>query len=120
VKRVLGAARQVAAARSTRIPTGALNSLLRTAMEEHPPRFHKGRKLKLLYAAQAQSQTPTIALFVNDPEQMHFAYQRYLENRIRAVFGFAGVPLRLVLRARAEKDDGGVAERRRAAIRGRR
>jgi GTP-binding protein len=120
VKRVIGAARQVAAARSTRIPTGALNALLRTAMEEHPPRFHKGRKLKLLYAAQAQSQTPTIALFVNDPEQMHFAYQRYLENRIRAVFGFAGVPLRLVLRARAEKEDGGVAERRRAAIRGRR
>ncbi|HEY0410974.1 MAG TPA: ribosome biogenesis GTPase Der [Candidatus Dormibacteraeota bacterium] len=120
VNRVLAAARQVAAARSTRIPTGALNSLLRTAIEEHPPRFHKGRKLKLLYAAQAQSQTPTIALFVNDPEMMHFAYQRYLENRIRAVFGFAGVPLRLVLRARAEKDDGGVGERRRAAIRGRR
>jgi GTP-binding protein len=120
VRRVLGAARQVAAARSTRIPTAALNALLRTALEEHPPRFHKGRKLKLLYAAQAQGQAPTIALFVNDPEQLHFAYQRYLENRIRAVFGFAGVPLRLVARARAEKDDGGVGERRRAAIRGRR
>ncbi|TMD96948.1 MAG: ribosome biogenesis GTPase Der [Chloroflexi bacterium] len=120
VRRVLAAARQVAAARSIRIPTAALNSLLRMAMEEHPPRYHKGRKLKLLYAAQAQSQTPTIALFVNDPEQLHFAYQRYLENRIRAVFGFAGVPLRVVARARAEKDDGGVADRRRAAIRGRR
>ena len=82
--------------------------------------FNQLRKLKLLYAAQAQSQTPTIALFVNDPAQLHFAYQRYLENRIRAVFGFAGVPLRVVARARAEKDDGGVADRRRAAIRGRR
>ncbi|HEX3607115.1 MAG TPA: ribosome biogenesis GTPase Der [Candidatus Dormibacteraeota bacterium] len=120
VNRVIAAARQVAAARSTRIPTGALNSLLKKAIEDHPPRYHKGRKLKLLYGAQAQSQTPTIALFVNDPEMMHFAYQRYLENRIRAVFGFAGVPLRIVLRARAEKDDGGVAERRLAAIRGRR
>jgi GTPase len=120
VRRVLAAARQVAAARNTRIPTAALNALLRAAMEEHPPRYHKGRKLKLLYAAQAQSQTPTIALFVNDPQQLHFAYQRFLENRIRAVFGFAGVPLRVVARARAEKDDGGVAERRRAAIRGRR
>jgi GTP-binding protein len=120
VRRVLAAARQVAAARSIRIPTAALNALLRTAVEEHPPRYHKGRRLKLLYAAQAQSQAPTIALFVNDPELVHFAYQRYLENRIRAVFGFAGVPLRVVARARAEADDGGVAERRRAAIRGRR
>jgi GTP-binding protein len=120
VRRVLAAARSVDSARRVRIPTAALNALLRTAVEEHPPRYHKGRRLKVLYAAQAQSQAPTIALFVNDPELLHFAYQRYLENRIRAVFGFAGVPLRVVARARAEKDDGGVAERRRAAIRGRR
>jgi GTPase len=120
VRRVLGTARQVAAARSTRIPTPALNALLRTAIDEHPPRFHKGRRFKLLYAAQAQGQAPTIVLFVSDPELLHFSYQRYLENRIRAVFGFAGVPLRVVARPRAEKDDGGVAERRRAAVRGRR
>jgi GTP-binding protein len=120
VRKVLGLARQVAAARSTRIPTAALNALLRAAMEEHPPRYHKGRKFKLLYAAQAAGQAPTIVLFVSDPEQLHFAYQRYLENRIRAVFGFAGVPLRVVTRARAERDDGGVGDRRRAAIRGRR
>ena len=48
---------------------------------------------------------PTIVLFVNDPELMHFAYQRYLENRIRAVFGFAGVRLRIVTRHREESDD---------------
>jgi GTP-binding protein len=120
VRRVLAAARQVAASRAVRIPTAALNALLRTAVEEHPPRYHKGRKLKLLYAAQSQAQAPTIALFVNDPDLLHFAYQRYLENRIRSVFGFAGVPLRVVARARAEREDGGVADRRRAAIRGRR
>jgi GTPase len=120
VRRVLAAARQVAAARSTRIPTPALNALLRDAIDQHPPRYHKGRRLKLLYAAQAQGQGPTIVLFVNDPGLLHFAYERYLENRVRAVFGFAGVPLRLVARARAEDDDGGVAERRRAALRERR
>jgi GTPase len=120
VGRVLAAARQVAAARSTRIPTAALNALLRDALDQHPPRYHKGRRLKLLYAAQAQGQGPTIVLFVNDPDLLHFAYERYLENRIRALFGFAGVPLRIVARARAESDDGGVGERRRAAVRGRR
>ena len=51
------------------------------------------------------SPVPTIVLFVNDPELMHFAYQRYLENRIRAVFGFAGVRLRIVTRHRDESDD---------------
>jgi GTPase len=48
---------------------------------------------------------PTIVLFVNDPDLMHFAYQRYLENRIRAVFGFAGVRLRIVTRRREERED---------------
>ena len=43
-------------------------------------------------------------LFVNDPELMHFAYARYLENRIRAVFGFNGTRLRLQARARREKE----------------
>ena len=104
VSRVLDAAADVAAARATRIGTGPLNALLRRAVDEHPPRMHKGRRLKLFYAAQARSAIPTIVLFVNDPELLHFAYQRYLENRIRNVFGFAGVRLRLVARARSGDD----------------
>ncbi len=104
IGRVLDAAAAVVTARATRIPTGPLNTLLRRAFDEHPPRNHKGRRLKLFYAAQARSAAPTIVLFVNDPELMHFAYQRYLENRIRSVFGFAGVRLRLVLRARSGDD----------------
>ena len=105
VNRVLDTAAQVAAARSTRIPTGALNNLLQRAFDEHPPRTHRGRRLKLLYAAQARSIAPTIVLFVNDPELLHFSYARYLENRIRAVFGFAGVRLRMVARPRAARDE---------------
>jgi GTP-binding protein len=45
-----------------------------------------------------------VVLFVNDPELLHFSYERYLENRIRAVFGFAGVRLRMVARRRAEPE----------------
>jgi GTPase len=100
VRRVLPAARMVAHARATRIPTPALNTLLRGAMDEHPPPFHKGKRLKLFYAAQAATQSPTVVLFVNDPELVNFAYKRYLENRIRAVFPFNGSPLRLLVRRR--------------------
>jgi GTPase len=105
LKRVMPAVLAVADARAVHIPTPALNNLIRNALDEHPPRTHKGRRLKILYATQARSPVPTIVLFVNDPELMHFAYQRYLENRIRAVFGFAGVRLRIVTRHRDEGDD---------------
>jgi GTP-binding protein len=104
VRRVLDAAAAVAAARAVRIPTAALNTLLRDAFLAHPPRHDKGRQLKLLYATQASTPAPTIVLFVNDPDLMHFAYARYLENQIRAVFGFAGTRMRIVARARAERD----------------
>ena len=105
LRRVMPAVLAVADARATHIPTPALNNLIRAALDEHPPRTHKGRRLKILYATQARSPVPTIVLFVNDPELMHFSYQRYLENRIRAVFGFAGVRLRIVTRRREESDD---------------
>ncbi len=104
VRRVLDTAASVAAARAVRIPTAALNTLLRDAFLAHPPRHDKGRQLKLLYATQASTPAPTIVLFVNDPELLHFAYGRYLENRIRAVFGFAGTRMRIVARARAERE----------------
>jgi GTP-binding protein len=100
VRRVLPAARMVAQQRSTRIPTPALNTLLRSAMDEHPAPYHKGKRLKLFYATQAATPSPTIVLFVNDPDLINFAYLRYLENRIRAVFPFNGSPLRLLPRRR--------------------
>jgi GTP-binding protein len=105
VRRVLPSARMVAHQRSTRIPTPALNTLLRSAMDEHPPPYRKSKRLKLFYATQAATPQPTIVLFVNDPDLLNFAYLRYLENRIRAVFPFNGSPLRLLPRRReADKD----------------
>ena len=103
VGKVIDAAATVAASRSTRVPTPALNSLIRDAVAARPPRYDKGRRLKILYAAQASTPNPTIVLFVNDPELLHFSYSRYLENRIRAVFGFAGTRLRLVARKREQE-----------------
>ncbi len=104
VPKVLDTARAVADARATRMPTGALNQLVRDAVASRPPGMHRGRRLKILYATQASTPNPTVVLFVNDPELLHFSYVRYLENRIRAVFGFGGVRLRIVPRRRAESE----------------
>jgi GTP-binding protein len=103
VSRVLPTALEVVGQRRTRVPTNELNRMLREAFLERPPPSYKGRRLVLRYATQANSETPTIVLFVNDTGLLHFSYRRYLENRLRERFGFAGNPLRLVLRASHER-----------------
>ena len=50
------------------------------------------------------SETPTFVLFVNDVNLLHFSYRRYLENRLRERFGFAGNPIRIVLRSSEAQD----------------
>jgi GTP-binding protein len=103
VGRVLPTALEVVGQRRTRIPTNELNRLLREAFAERPPPSFKGRRLVLRFATQAASETPTVVLFVNDVGLLHFGYRRYLENRLRERFGFAGNPLRIVLRPAHEK-----------------
>ena len=88
--------------RSLRIGTGDLNRIIERAVGEHLPRLVGRRRLHVLYATQSDVNPPTFVFFVNDPKLVHFAYHRYLENRIREVFGFAGTPLHFVFRARKE------------------
>jgi GTP-binding protein len=104
VAEVLPVALEVVGQRRVRIATNELNRLLREAFLEHPPPSYKGRRLALKYATQASSDTPTIVLFVNDVNLMHFGYRRYLENRIRKRYGFAGNPIRIVLRAAKDRE----------------
>ncbi len=96
---VLPAALEVIGQRRIKMPPNELNKLLREAFVEHPPPSFKGRRLKLSYATQAGTEAPTVVLFVNDTQLLHFSYRRYLENRIRDRFGLIGNPLKLVLRA---------------------
>ena len=96
---LLPVALEVVGQRRIKMPTNELNRVLREAFVEHPPPSFQGRRLKLGYATQAQSETPTVVLFVNDTGLLHFSYRRYLENQIRARFGLMGNPLKLVLRA---------------------
>lgn len=85
-----------------RIPTPMINELLSIATRLNPPPGEKGKPLKIYYGTQVKIKPPTLVLFVNDPELVHFSYQRYLENQLRQNFGFEGCPIRLIFRAKSE------------------
>lgn len=88
--------------RDKRVTTPKLIEMVREAIQRHP-RSEAGRQLKIYYATQADVRPPTFVFFVNDPKLVHFTYQRYLENQIRAAFGFEGTAIRLIFRGREEK-----------------
>lgn len=106
VSKVLPLATNIALQRTLRIPTAELNRILRDAMVEHPAPSRRGKPLKFLYATQVETEPPTFVVFVNDRELVHFSYERFLENRIRAVYPFEGTPIRLFFRNRGENQDG--------------
>lgn len=89
---------QVHEACTMRVPTNVLNDVVLDAQMMNPPKAMSGRQLRIYYASQVAVQPPTIILFVNDPELLHFSYARYIENRLRDAFGFIGTPI--VVKAR--------------------
>ncbi|HSV73314.1 MAG TPA: ribosome biogenesis GTPase Der [Chthonomonadales bacterium] len=103
VKEVLETAFSAAANHAIRIPTGELNRLFRDAVEEHP-RSERGRDLRLYYTTMARVQPPTVVLFVNDPDLVHFSYVRYLENRLRARYPLDGTPVVFRVRKAESRD----------------
>lgn len=88
---------EVAANHALRIPTGEMNRIIQDAVDDNPL-VRKGRQLKVKYATMPAVKPPTIILFVNDTELVHFSYIRYLENQIRKVYGYEGTPLRIIPR----------------------
>ena len=88
---------------SLRIATGVVNEILMEAVAMQQPPSDKGRRLKIYYMTQVSVKPPTFVVFVNDKRLMHFSYTRYLENKIREAFGFAGTPLRFLIRERSKK-----------------
>jgi GTP-binding protein len=97
---MLEAAVRAGDARAVRVNTSTLNGVLKKAVSRHSPPSVRGRRLHILYATQADVRPPTFVLFVNDPELVHFAYERYLENSLREAFGFCGTPIRLLFKKR--------------------
>jgi GTP-binding protein len=101
VQQVLETALIVVGEREKRVSTGSLNKLLKDAVAKHPPASRPGKWLKFFYATQADASPPTFVFFCNDPEHIHFSYRRYLENELRAEYGFVGSPIRMSFRSRA-------------------
>ncbi len=83
---------------SMRISTGVLNDILAQAVARVQPPTDKGKRLKIYYMTQASTKPPAFVCFVNSKELFHFSYQRYLENRIREVFGLTGTPVHFIIR----------------------
>ncbi len=84
-----------------RIQTNILNEVIMDAQLMDPPKPHNGKRLKIYYASQVSVCPPTIVLFVNDPQLLHFSYKRFLENRLREAFGFEGTTIRIIARERS-------------------
>lgn len=103
VKAAVETALDAAENHSLRIPTGELNRLIRDAGDAHPY-LEKGKQLKIYYATMHSVKPPTIVLFVNDPELVHFSYKRYLENQIRKTYALEGTPLRIEIRKATDKE----------------
>lgn len=90
-----------------RIPTPALNTIVRDAVIAHPPSTVGGRLLRIYYAAQPATHPPIIVLHCNDPELVQSHYRRFLENVIRQHANFEGVPLTLRFVPRRDREEPG-------------
>jgi GTP-binding protein len=86
--------------RRRRIPTPALNNWLREEVDLQRGSTPKARPVRIYYMTQAKIAPPTFLLFTNQKTPLHFSYQRFLENQIRAKFDFVGTPIRFILRLR--------------------
>ena len=91
-------------ANAMRIATSVLNQVVTDAVAMNQPPMEKGKRLKILYTTQVKVKPPTFVIFCNEPEIMHFSYQRYLENQLREAFGFKGTPINIIVRGKNEDE----------------
>ncbi|EQB86927.1 GTP-binding protein [Clostridium punense] len=102
VNKVLTMARECYDNYSKRIATGVLNDVISRAVLMKEPPIVALRRLKIFYVTQVDTKPPTFIFFVNDPNLLHFSYQRYLENQLRESFEFKGTGIKLIFRERKE------------------
>ncbi len=87
-----------------RIGTGEVNRFFEEVLERHPPPVYHNRAMRLYYVSQVDTAPPTFMVSTNDPKGIHFSYQRYVVNQIRARFGFEGTPIRVRYRGKRKKE----------------
>lgn len=86
-----------------RVTTSDLNRVFSDATDAHHAPLAHGRRVKFYFATQVGTRPPSFVIFTNQPDSIHFSYERYLINRFREAFGFDGVPIRLMFRGRDRK-----------------
>ncbi len=104
VDEVMAMALRVQEERLMRLPTSEINRIVRGAIDKQAPPTKAGQRLKIYYGSQVRTDPPTFLFFVNDTNLVHFSYERYLENQIRAAHSFIGTPLRLSFRNRKQAE----------------
>ena len=102
VAEIIPQVRQVYQERQKKLSAAEVNDIVQQAVAAHNLPRRGNKQLKVLRAAQTEVNPPTFVFLVNDARLIHFSYQRYLENKLRRAFGFAGTPLRLVFKTRGE------------------
>jgi len=87
-----------------RVPTGELNRFFEQVLATHPPPTMGNRAPRLYFVTQAETAPPLFVVMTNEPEHIHFSYQRYIANQLRRAFDFEGVPLRITYKKRRRRE----------------
>lgn len=85
------------------VKTSDLNTIIMDAITMHQPPSYKGKRLKVYFVSQTDSNPPKFTFQVNNKGLVHFSYERYLENKIREAFDFSGTPI--LLKFKNKKED---------------
>ncbi|MFO0660893.1 MAG: ribosome biogenesis GTPase Der [Polyangiaceae bacterium] len=86
-----------------RVTTGKLNRFFENVLATHPPPTSGGKAPRLYFITQARIRPPLFVVMSNNPEAIHFSYQRFVSNQLRQEFDYAGVPIRIRYKARRKK-----------------
>ncbi len=84
--------------RTKKISTSELNDVILPVIESNPPPAMKGKYIRIKYVQQLPTHAPSFAFFCNLPQYIPDSYKRFLENRLREIYNFEGVPIRIYFR----------------------
>lgn len=102
--KVLEAADTAISSHRGRVTTAELNRFFEEVLDRHPPPTFRSKPVRLYYVTQAESRPPRFVVVTNEPEGIHFSYQRYVVNALRERFGFEGTPVRVSYRGKSKRD----------------
>lgn len=98
IHKALEMAMLVYKSRTQKISTSKLNELLLPVLDHTPPPMHKGKRIKVKYITQLPTHYPAFVFFCNLPQYIKDPYKRFVENQMRTMFDFKGVPMRIYFR----------------------